>query len=197
MILAILVIFVTLPFWITRNILYSWDLCEICRLCKALLCLSSFKFRVQSVIKFVIPAILAILVTIFFQKQENFLLLLQSLKKLQTSQGISLPFLFWVQSSVKFVVLASLVILFTFVVLAKFADFSRAFFTFLLYTTELLLNLLFLQIFFCYCNIFRWHEIDLHDFYFGDHSCKICGLPCRSKYQWSKNITNHQPKPSF
>lgn len=45
-------------------------------------------------------------------------------------------------------VLASLVILFTFVVLAKFADFSRAFFTFLLYTTELLLNLLFLQILF-------------------------------------------------
>ena len=33
-------------------------------------------------------------------------------------------------------------------VLAKFADFSRAFFTFLLYTTELLLNLLFLQILF-------------------------------------------------
>lgn len=32
MILAILVIFVTLPFWITRNIRYSWDFCEICRL---------------------------------------------------------------------------------------------------------------------------------------------------------------------
>ena len=76
MILAILVIFVTLPFWITRNIHYSWDFGEICRLCKALLCLPSLKFKVQkvqSVVKFVIPAILAILVTIFFSKTRKFL----------------------------------------------------------------------------------------------------------------------------
>ena len=96
MILAILVIFVTLPFWITRNIRYSWDFSKFEDFCKALLCLSSLKFKVQkvqSVVKFVIPSILATLVTIFFfQKQENFLLLLQLLQNFQTSQGLSFLF---------------------------------------------------------------------------------------------------------
>lgn len=149
MILAILVIFVTLPFWITRNILYSWDLCEICRLCKALLCLSSFKFKVQkvqSVVKFVILAILATLVTIFFKKkQENFLLLLQLLQNLQTSQGLSCLSSFKSKVLLNLWFLVVLWSLLTFVVLAKFEDLSRAFFTFLLYMTELLLNLLFLR----------------------------------------------------
>lgn len=149
MILAILVIFVILPFWITRNILYSWDLCEICRLCQALLCLSSFKFKVQkvqSVIKFVIPAIPAILVTIFFFKNKKISCYFCNYCKI-----CRLLRAFLCISSFKYKVLLNLWFLlvlwsfFTFVVLAKFADFSRAFFTFLLYTTELLLNLLCLR----------------------------------------------------